>query len=46
VIAGVARAYQGLVYVLLYLPIVVLIAFSFNDSRSSLAWRGSPPTGT
>jgi len=40
VIRGVARAYQGLVYVLLYLPIVVLIVFSFNDSRSSLAWRG------
>jgi spermidine/putrescine transport system permease protein len=35
-----SRAYQVLVYVLLYLPIAVLIAFSFNDSRSSLTWRG------
>ena len=35
-----ARAYQGLVFLLLYLPIAVLVAFSFNDSRSSLTWRG------
>ena len=35
-----SRAYQALVYVLLYLPIAVLVAFSFNDSRSSLTWRG------
>ena len=39
-IRAVSRAYQVLVYLLLYLPIVVLVAFSFNDSRSSLAWRG------
>ena len=35
-----ARVYQGLVFLLLYLPIAVLVAFSFNDSRSSLTWRG------
>jgi spermidine/putrescine transport system permease protein len=40
VIQVASRAYQGLVYVLLYLPIAVLIVFSFNDSRSSLTWRG------
>jgi len=40
VIPVVSRAYLALVYVLLYLPIAVLIAFSFNDSRSSLTWRG------
>jgi len=40
VIRVVSRTYQGLVYLLLYLPIAVLIAFSFNDSRSSLTWRG------
>ncbi len=39
-IRAVSRAYQALVYLLLYLPILVLVAFSFNDSRSSLAWRG------
>lgn len=39
-IRTVSRAYQVLVYLLLYLPIGVLVAFSFNDSRSSLAWRG------
>lgn len=28
------------VYVFLYLPIVVLIIFSFNDSKYSAAWKG------
>jgi spermidine/putrescine transport system permease protein len=40
VIRTLARVYQGLVFLLLYLPIAVLVAFSFNDSRSSLTWRG------
>src|SRR6185295_10196744 len=30
----------GLVYAFLYLPIVVLVALSFNDSRFSTIWRG------
>lgn len=29
-----------LIYVFLYLPIAVLIALSFNDSRYALVWRG------
>jgi spermidine/putrescine transport system permease protein len=29
-----------LVYALLFAPIVVLIAFSFNDSRRTFVWRG------
>jgi spermidine/putrescine transport system permease protein len=28
------------VYAFLYLPILVLIAFSFNDSKYSVAWKG------
>jgi ABC-type spermidine/putrescine transport system permease subunit II len=34
------RAYAFLVYGVLFAPIVVLILFSFNDSRRNFAWRG------
>jgi len=37
---AVGRAYQWLVYALLYLPIAILVVYSFNASRSSLTWRG------
>jgi spermidine/putrescine transport system permease protein len=33
-------AYAGLVYLFLFAPIVILILFSFNDSRRSIVWRG------
>ncbi|MDQ2695849.1 MAG: spermidine/putrescine ABC transporter permease PotC [Pseudomonadota bacterium] len=33
-------AYLGLVYGFLYLPIAVLIVYSFNASKYSLAWKG------
>ena len=33
-------AFSGLVYLVLFAPIVVLIAFSFNDSRRAFIWRG------
>ena len=35
-----ARTFNILVYVFLYLPIVVLIIFSFNDSKSRTVWSG------
>lgn len=34
------RLFVGLVFVLLYAPILTLIAFSFNDSRRNAVWRG------
>lgn len=34
------RTYLTLVYVLLYIPIIVLVVFSFNDSRSGYEWGG------
>lgn len=34
------RAYLGLVFLFLYLPIVVLIVLSFNDSKSKVHWGG------
>ena len=37
-IAG--RALNGLVLLFLYMPIFVLIAFSFNDSKSRSVWAG------
>jgi spermidine/putrescine transport system permease protein len=32
--------FAGLVYLFLHLPILVLIIFSFNDSKFSVDWRG------
>lgn len=34
------RAYLFLVYALLYLPILVLVVYSFNDSRTAYRWGG------
>lgn len=33
-------SYLVLIYLFLYIPIAVVIAFSFNDSRVSLLWHG------
>ena len=35
-----SRIYMVLIFAFLYLPIVVLIALSFNDSRSKVKWGG------
>ncbi len=35
-----SRIYTGLIFLFLYAPIVVLIIFSFNDSRSRVVWNG------
>lgn len=35
-----ARLAVGLVFLLLYAPIFSLIAFSFNDSKRNIVWRG------
>lgn len=37
----VSRIYMTLVFVFLYAPILVLIAFSFNESRSRAVWGGA-----
>ncbi len=34
------RVYSALVYIFLYLPILVVVIFSFNDSRYVQAWVG------
>ena len=34
------RAFMGLFFLVLYAPIIALIAFSFNDSRRNIVWRG------
>ena len=36
----VSRIYLGLVFLFLYAPILVLIAFSFNESKSRAYWTG------
>ena len=33
-------AFAGLIYLFLFAPIVVLIIFSFNDSRRTFVWQG------
>jgi len=33
-------AQTGLVYLFLYVPIAIMIALSFNDSRSAIVWKG------
>ncbi|MBQ0761827.1 spermidine/putrescine ABC transporter permease PotC [Marinobacter psychrophilus] len=34
------RTYLAMVYLLLYIPIAVLVVFSFNDSRTGYSWGG------
>jgi ABC-type spermidine/putrescine transport system permease subunit II len=34
------KAYAGVVYAVLFAPIVVLILFSFNDSKRNFIWQG------
>lgn len=35
-----SRVYMGLIFLFLYLPIVVLIVLSFNNSKSKVKWGG------
>ena len=37
---GAERLYMGLIFLFLYLPIVVLIVLSFNDSKTRVQWGG------
>lgn len=39
-ISFLSRLYTYLIYLFLYLPILVLVVFSFNDSKYSLEWNG------
>lgn len=34
------RGFLAMFFIVLYAPIVVLVAFSFNDSRRNIVWRG------
>ncbi|MBO5797550.1 MAG: ABC transporter permease [Clostridia bacterium] len=35
-----SRIYNALIFLFLYLPILVLIVFSFNDSKNRVVWHG------
>ncbi len=37
---GISRCYLGLMLIFLYAPIVTLMVFSFNDSKSRAKWEG------
>ena len=34
------RLMMAITFILLYAPIVTLIAFSFNDSKRNIVWKG------
>lgn len=38
--APVMKLWLGLVFFFLYLPLMVLIIFSFNDSKANIVWKG------
>ena len=35
-----SKIYNGLIFLFLYAPIIVLVIFSFNDSKSRVVWNG------
>lgn len=35
-----SKIYMGLIFMFMYLPILVLIVLSFNDSKSRVVWKG------
>lgn len=37
---GVSWTYAILVYAFFYIPVLVMIAYSFNDSRNNIVWKG------
>ncbi len=37
---SISRLYMGLIFLFLYAPLVVLITFSFNESKSRSVWTG------
>lgn len=38
--SGVFNLYGFLVYAFLYIPVIVMVAFSFNDSTNNTVWKG------
>lgn len=40
ILKGIKQAYLGVIYFLLYTPLIVLIIYSFNNARYSLTWHG------
>ena len=41
-----SAVYQAILLVLMYMPICVVVAYSFNGSRNSTAWTDGAWTGT
>lgn len=40
VVKGISWVYAILVYAFFYIPVFVMIAYSFNDSRNNIVWTG------
>lgn len=37
---GISWIYAILIYLFLYIPVIVMIVYSFNDSRNNIVWKG------
>lgn len=40
IIDGLSWTYAVLIYMFLYIPVIVMIVYSFNDSRNNIVWQG------
>ena len=39
-IKGISWVYALIIYSFFYIPVIVMIAYSFNDSRNNIVWQG------
>lgn len=40
VLSAIGKIYVAILFILIYAPVAVMIAFSFNDSRANVVWSG------
>lgn len=40
ILKGISWAYAALIYTFFYIPVIVMMVYSFNDSRSNIVWQG------
>ena len=40
ILKGASWFYAGLIYLFFYIPVIVMIMYSFNDSKSNAVWKG------
>lgn len=40
ILKGISWMYAVLIYAFFYIPVIVMIVYSFNDSRNNIVWKG------